>query len=221
MSFCGSCGTNAGQGRFCPSCGAPTASAQPRPSASEMNSGQQPLYGSTPQPAFGSSMQQTPLQRHTPVASKSLGAAITLLVFACLGFIGTYLPFLTFPYNDGSLKGWDSVEVLRDGTEEFSAGPYWIVFGSIAAAICALVILVNMNKSTNSNRVALGTCSLIAGIAVLGAAGATYSALDNVLKYEGDSGSMGIGLWLGIISGLAITILGIVILTSPKSTQVN
>jgi hypothetical protein len=32
---------------------------------------------------------------------------------------------------------------------------------------------------------------------------------------------MGIGLWLGIISGLAITIIGIVILASPKSTQVN
>ena len=221
MSFCGSCGTNAGQGRFCPSCGAPTASAQPRPSASAMNSGQQPLYGSTPQPAFGSTPGQTPLQRHAPPASKSLGAAITLLVFACLGPIGTFLPFLTIPYYDESLKGWDSIEVLRENTEEFSAGPYWIVFGSIVAAICALVILVNMNKGANSNRVALGTCSLIAGLVVLGASGATYTALDNALEYDGISGSIGIGLWLGNISGLAIVILGIVILASPKATQVK
>jgi len=220
MSFCGSCGTNAGQGRFCPSCGAPTASAQPRPSASAMNSGQQPLYGSTPQPAYGSTPGQTPLQRHAPVASKSLGAAITLLVFACLGFIGTYLPFLTFPYSDESLKGWDAPELLRY-YGEFSAGPTWIVLGSIAAAICALVIIVSMNKGANSNRVALGTCSLIAGLVVLGASGATYTALDNALEYEGGSGSIGIGLWLGNISGLAIVILGIVILASPKATQVN
>jgi hypothetical protein len=45
--------------------------------------------------------------------------------------------------------------------------------------------------------------------------------LDNALKYVDESGSMGIGLWLGIISGLAITIIGIIILASPKATQVR
>ena len=220
MSFCGSCGTDAGQSQFCPSCGAPTPSSRPRPTAAEMNSGQQPLSASTTQPAYGSVPWQAPAQPNSAPASKSLGASVTLLVFACLGFIAPFLPFLTSPYSDENLKGWDAPEVLRE-FEEFSTGPTWIVIGSIVAAMCALVIIVNMNKGANSNRVAVGTCSLIAGIAVLGAAGATYSALDNVLKYEGDSGTMGIGLWLGIISGLAITILGIVILTSPKSTQVN
>ena len=219
MSFCGSCGTDAGQGRFCPSCGAPTPSAQPRPTAAEMNSGQQPSYANTRQPA--TPWQAKPLsQSHSAPASKSLGASITLLVFACLGFIGTFLPFLTIPYYDENLKGWDAPEVLRD-YGEFSAGPRWIVIGSIVAAICALVIIVNMNKGANSNRVAVGTCSLIAGLAVLGAGGATYTAFDNILKYEGDSGTMGAGLWLGIISGLAITILGIIILSSPKASQVN
>ena len=217
MSFCGSCGTDAGQGQFCPSCGAPTPSSRPRPTAAEMNSGQQPSYANTRQPA---TPWQAPAQPNSAPASKSLGASVTLLVFACLGFIAPFLPFLTIPYYDENVKGWDAPELLR-WYEEFSTGPTWIVIGSIVAAICALVIIVNMNKGANSNRVAVGTCSLIAGIAVLGAAGATYSALDNVLKYEGDSGTMGIGLWLGIISGLAITILGIVILTSPKSTQVN
>jgi len=220
MSFCGSCGTDAGQGRFCPSCGAPTASSQPRPTASEMNSGQQPLYQSTPQSAYGSAPWQAPAQPNAAPASKSLGASITLLVFSCLGFIGTFLPFLTIPYYGASLKGWDAPDVLRD-YEEFSAGPIWIVIGSIVAAICALVVIGNMNKGANSNRVAVGTCSLIAGLAVLGASGATYTALDKVLQYEGESGTIGIGLWLGIISGLAITILGIVILASPKATQVN
>ena len=220
MSFCGSCGTDAGQSQFCPSCGAPTPSSRPRPTAAEMNSGQQPLSASTTQPAYGSVPWQAPAQPNSAPASKSLGASVTLLVFACLGFIAPFLPFLTIPYYDENVKGWDVPEALRY-YEEFSTGPTWIVIGSIVAALCALVIIVNMNKGANSNRVAVGTCSLIAGIAVLGAAGATYSALDNVLKYEGDSGSMGIGLWLGIISGLAITILGIVILTSPKSTQVN
>ena len=217
MSFCGSCGTDAGQSQFCPSCGAPTPSSRPRPTATEMNSGQQPSYATTRQPA---TPWQAPAQPNSAPASKSLGASVTLLVFACLGFIGPFLPFLTFPFYDESLKGWDAPEVLRD-YEEFSAGPTWIVIGSIVAAVCALVIIVNMNKGANSNRVAVGTCSLIAGIAVLGASGATFTALDNALKYEGESGSIGIGLWLGIISGLAITIIGIVILASPKATQVR
>lgn len=217
MSFCGSCGTDAGQSQFCPSCGAPTPSSRPRPTAAEMNSGQQPSYATTRQPA---TPWQAPAQPNSAPASKSLGASITLLVFACLGFIGTYLPFLSIPYYDENLNGWDAPELL-EYYEEFSAGPTWIVIGSIVAAVCALVIIVNMNKGANSNRVALGTCSLIAGLVVLGASGATFTALDNALKYEGESGSIGIGLWLGIISGLAITILGIVILTSPKSTQVN
>ena len=220
MSFCGSCGTDVGQGQFCPSCGAPTASAPPRPTAAEMNSGQQPLYQSTPQPAYGSAPWQAPAQPNSAPTSKSLGAAITLLVFAALGIIGTFLPFLTIPYYEESLKGWDAPEILRD-YGEFSAGPTWIVLGSIVAAICALVIIVNMNNGTNSNRVALGILSLIAGIAVLGAGGATYSALDNVLIYEDEIGSMGFGLWLGCLSGLAITILGILILALPKATQVK
>ena len=220
MSFCGSCGTDVGQGRFCPSCGAPTASAPPRPTAAEMNSGQQPLYQSTPQPAYGSAPWQAPAQPNSAPTSKSLGVAITLLVFAALGIIGTFLPFLTIPYYEESLKGWDAPEILRD-YDEFSAGPTWIVLGSIVAAICALVIIVNMNNGTNSNRVALGILSLIAGIAVLGAGGATYSALDNILIYEDEIGSMGIGLWLGCLSGLAITILGILILALPKATQVK
>ena len=215
MSFCGSCGTDAGQSQFCPSCGAPTPSSRPRPTATEMNSGQQPSYATTRQPA---TPWQAPAQPNSAPASKSLGASVTLLVFACLGFIGPFLPFLTI--YDESLKGWDLPEVLRD-YEEFSAGPTWIVIGSIVAAVCALVIIVNMNKGANSNQVAVGTCSLIAGIAVLGASGATYTALDNALKNEGESGSIGIGLWLGIISGLAITIIGIVILASPKATQVR
>ena len=219
MSFCGSCGTNAGQGRFCPSCGAPTASAQPRPSASEMNSGQQPLYGSTTQPAYGSTPWPNPPQRHSPPASKSLGAAITLLVFGCLGFLGTWMPYLTG--FDESLSGWGSVEVLRESSDAFSGGAYWIFIVSIGAAFCASVIISNMNKGANSNRVALGTCSLIAGIIVFGAGLATYTALDNELRYYNESASIGIGLSLGIISGLAIVILGIVILASPKATQVN
>lgn len=217
MSFCGSCGTDAGQSQFCPSCGAPTPSSRPRPTATEMNSGQQPSYATTRQPA---TPWQAPAQPNSAPASKSLGASVTLLVFACLGFIGPFLPFLTDPDWDESLKGWDAPEVLRE-LDEFSAGPTWIVIGSIVAAVCALVIIVNMNKGANSNQVAVGTCSLIAGIAVLGASWATFTALDNALKYVDESGSMGIGLWLGIISGLAITIIGIVILASPKSTQVN
>ena len=220
MSFCGSCGTDAGQSQFCPSCGAPTPSSRPRPTAAEMNSGQQPLSASTTQPAYGSVPWQAPAQPNSAPASKSLGASVTLLVFACLGFIAPFLPFLTIEYYDEDLKGWDAPEVLRE-YGEFSAGPTWIVIGSIVAAICALVIIVNMNKGANSNRVAVGTCSLIAGIAVLGAGVMTYTALDNALEYAGESGEMGIGLWLGIISGLAITILGIVILTSPKATQVR
>ena len=174
MSFCGSCGTDVGQGRFCPSCGAPTASAPPRPTAAEMNSGQQPLYQSTPQPAYGSAPWQAPAQPNSAPTSKSLGVAITLLVFAALGIIGTFLPFLTIPYYEESLKGWDAPEILRD-YGEFSAG----------------------------------------------AGGATYSALDNILIYEDEIGSMGIGLWLGCLSGLAITILGILILALPKATQVK
>ena len=223
MSFCGSCGTDAGQSQFCPSCGAPTPSSRPRPTAAEMNSGQQPLSASTTQPAYGSVPWQAPAQPNSAPASKSLGASVTLLVFACLGFIAPFLPFLTDPYSDEKLKGWDAPEVLRE-FEKFSTGPTWIVIGSIVAAICALVIIVNMNKGANSNQVAVGTCSLIAGIAVLGAGVMTYNALDNFVEYlreYGESGDIGIGLWLGIISGVAITILGIVILTSPKATQVR
>ena len=79
MSFCGSCGTDAGQSQFCPSCGAPTPSSRPRPTAAEMNSGQQPSYANTRQPA---TPWQAPAQPNSAPTSKSLGAAITLLVFA-------------------------------------------------------------------------------------------------------------------------------------------
>ena len=219
MSFCGSCGTDAGQGRFCPSCGAATAGSQPRPTASEMNSGQQPLYRSTPQPAYGTAPWQAPVQPNSAPTSKSLGAAITLLVFAIVGAISTWLPYLTDDYGD-SLKGWDS----RDPLEywgEFSAGPIFIIVGTVISAIIALVIITNQNQAKNSNQAACGVFALLSGLAVLGAGGATYTALDTVLKYEEISANQGIGLWLGCLSGLAITILGILILALPKATQVK
>jgi hypothetical protein len=219
MSFCGSCGTDAGQGRFCPSCGAPTANSQPRPTASEMNSGQQPLYRSTPQPAYGSAPWQAPAQPNSAPTSKSLGAAITLLVFSIVGAISTWLPYLTDDYGD-SLKGWDS----RDPLEywgEFSAGPVFIIVGTVVSAIIALVIITNQNQAKNSNRVACGVFTLLSGLAVLGAGGATYIALDTALQNEGITANQGIGLWLGSLSGLAITIIGILILALPKATQVR
>lgn len=219
MSFCGSCGTDAGQGRFCPSCGAPTASAPPRPTASEMNSGQRPLYQSTPQPAYGSAPWQAPAQPNSVPTSKSLGAGITLLVFAIAGAVSTWLPYLTDDYGE-SLKGWDSRDPLKYWGE-FSAGPIWILVGTIISAIIALAIIANQNQGKNSNRSACGVFTLLSGLAILGAGGATYNALDTALQNEGIVANEGIGLWIGCGTGLAIAILGIVILASPKATQVN
>ena len=219
MSFCGSCGTDAGQGRFCPSCGAATAGSQPRPTASEMNSGQQPLYRSTPQPAYGPAPWQAPVQPNSAPTSKSLGTAITLLVFAIVGAISTWLPYLTDDYGD-SLKGWDS----RDPLEywgEFSAGPIFIIVGTVISAIIALVIITNQNQAKNSNQAACGVFTLLSGLVILGAGGATLIALDTALQNEGITANQGIGLWLGCLSGLAITILGILILALPKATQVK
>ena len=188
-----------------------------------MNSGQQPLYASTPQPAYGSAPWQAPAQPKSRPTSKSLGGSIALLVMAIAGFVSTFLPYLTvhdYDYGDYNIKGWDVAKLLKE-YQEFSAGPILILIGSILAAIGALVVIVNMNSGKNSNRVILGIGTIIAGLVVLGSGGATYAALDNILQLEGASGTEAVGLWLGCLAGLTITIRGIVILVSPKATQIK
>ncbi len=118
------------------------------------------------------------------------------------------------------IKGWDSRDPL-EYWREFSAGPIFIIVATVISAIIALVIITNQNQAKNLNQASCGVFTLLSGLAILGAGGATFNALDTALQNEGIAANQGVGLWLGCLSGLAITILGIVILAAPKATQVR
>lgn len=147
---------------------------------------------------------------------KSLGGAVTTLVFAAVGAITPFLPYISDDYN--SINGWDSRKAFSD-YGEFSASPLLVFVGALAALVLAIVIINNQNKSMPTNKTGVGVGILISGIITVGSAGIAYSSWDSILVYEGLVAEQGVGLWLGAVCGLAVTILGIVTLAVPKVTQ--
>ena len=205
--FCPSCGAQAGEGNFCTSCGSQLSGGH-APAAAP--AGFQPPpppapAGWAPAPAYG----QAPFK-------KSLGGAIVLLVFAILGVINPFLPYIS--YYGEAVNGWDSVDAFKY-YGEFSNGPLISLIGSAIALVVALVIIIAQNGGKKSNKAALGVITLVVGLVVLGSAGASFNAWDAILEYEGEAADQGIGLFFAAASGLAQLILGIVILASPRVTQ--
>jgi hypothetical protein len=176
--------------------------APPQPSAGSFGGG----YGAQPAALAGRPFQ------------KSLGGAVTTLVFAAIGAITPFLPYVSDGYD--SYSGWDSREWFSE-FEEFSASPLLVFLGSLAALVLAIVIIANQNKSTPTNKTGVGVGILISGIVAMGSAGLAYSSWDSILVDLGLVAEQGVGLWLGALCGLAVTILGIVTLAVPKVTQGN
>jgi len=139
-------------------------------------------------------------------------------VFAAIGAITPFLPYISDDYD--SLSGWDSREWFSQ-YDEFSGSPILVLLGSLAALVLAIVIIANQNKSTPTNKTGVGVGILISGIVAMVSAGMAYSSWDSILVEEGLFAEQGVGLWLGALCGLAVTILGIVTLTVPKVTQGN
>jgi hypothetical protein len=153
---------------------------------------------------------------------KSLGGAVTLVVFSAIGVISPFLPYITdyYDYYLGkiSFSGWDSRDVFS-AYDEFSGSPVLILLGSLVTLVFGIVVIANQNQSKATNKVAVGVTTLIAGLVTLGAGGMAYNSWDEILIIDGSSANQGIGLWLGVVCGLAATIIGIVALAVPKVTQ--
>lgn len=141
---------------------------------------------------------------------------MTLLVFSAIGVISPFLPYISI--FDESVSGWDSREVFSE-YEEFSASPVLVLLGSMVALVFAIVVVANQNKGQPTSKAGAGTTVLISGLVTLGSGGMAYNSWDEILAYEGLFANQGVGLWLGVICGLAITIIGIVMLAVPKVTQ--
>ena len=153
---------------------------------------------------------------------KSLGASVTLLIFAALGAISPFLTYISgYDYyweETFAFTGWESQDVFSD-YEEFSNGPTFVLLGSLVALGLAIAIIVNQNNSKTVNKTGFGVGTLVSGVIVALSAGISYTAWDTILRDEGSSADQGVGLWLGAVSGVAILIIGIVMLTVPKVTQ--
>jgi hypothetical protein len=147
---------------------------------------------------------------------KSLGGAVTLVVFSALGVLSPFLPYISV--FDESINGWDSREVFSD-YDEFSASPVLILLGSIVTLVLGIVVINNQNQGKATSKAGVGVTTLIAGLVTLGSAGMAYNSWDEILYYEDVLANQGIGLWLGVVCGLAATIIGIVALAVPKVTQ--
>ena len=207
--YCEKCRTRIATGNRCTTCGhinpgGGASSEMPMAPPPQMPAPGQPVYSP------GVVMQAAgPFQ-------KSIGGAVTLLVFSAIGVLSPFLPFVSDDFD--SVNGWDSREIF-DAYDEFSASPILILLGCLAALIFSIVIIANQNQGKPTNKSAAGVTVLIAGVVALGSGGMAYSSWDSILQYEGYVASQGIGLWLSVVCGLAIMIMGIVALASPKFTQ--
>ena len=157
---------------------------------------------------------------------KSVGGAITLLVFAALGAISPFLTYVSFDeyafydeYFDGlTVSGWDSQEVF-DAYGETSSGPTLVLVGSLVVLGLAIAVIVNQNNGKRVNKTGFGVGTLVSGLVVAGSAGISFSAWDSILNQELLVASQGAGLFIGAVSGIAAVVIGIVMLTVPKVTQ--
>jgi len=147
---------------------------------------------------------------------KSLGGAVTLLIFAAIGSISPFLPYVSDVVD--SINGWDSRDIFS-AYEGFSAGPLLVLFGSLVALVVSIVIISNQNAGKRTGKVGTGVLTLVFGLVSLGGAGTAYQAWDSILVYEGEAANQGVGLWLGALSGLAVTVLGIIVLSVSKVTE--
>jgi hypothetical protein len=146
---------------------------------------------------------------------KSLGGSVTLLIFAAVGAVCPFLPYVTSPY--GSVNGWNSIEVFENWNE-FSASPVLVLLSSLLSLGIAIGLVSNQNRGVVTNQIVAGVGTLVSGIVATASAGLAYSSWDSILSLDGSGASIGVGLSLGIICGLAVAIIGIVILTVPKVT---
>lgn len=220
MSFCMSCGAEKGDGRFCPKCGTmesstPFAEApSPTPSQASAQGASQQVWGSSPTASpnngFGAASSAS--------RTKPTGGVITLAVFAALASISPWLAYLSADGESGN--GWDVQDGLKE-FEKFASGAIFILISGLVALGIAIALIARLKQGqtiTDGSRKGLGTATLVAGIVMLLSGGATYNALDEVLQDAGETANQGIGLWLGCAMGLAIAIMGIVILAKPSTT---
>jgi len=220
MSFCMSCGAEKGDGRFCPKCGTMEANTSYSESPSSMQA-PAPTQPSTQQAwGSGASVSAPTGFNATGVsgATKPTGGVITLTVFAALACISPWLAYLSADGDSGN--GWDVQDGLKD-FDKFSSGAILILISGLVALGVATGLIMRLKQGqpiSAGNRKGLGITTLVAGIVMLLSGGATYNALDEVLQEAGEYADQGIGLWLGCVMGLAITIMGIVILSKPSVT---
>jgi hypothetical protein len=152
----------------------------------------------------------------TPFA-KSLGGGITTIVFASLAVISPWMPYLS---SDGtSVSGWTTASEILDYEERFSAGPALVLITGIIALASGITIVTKQNRGQAANRQGLGLAILISGIVMMVSAAVTYNILDELARNEGIFVETGLGLSLGVITGIAILVMGIIVLAKPSVTQ--
>lgn len=213
--YCEKCRTRIATGNRCTTCGhinpgGVASSEVPMAPPPQMPAPGQPVYSPGVVVPSGGTFQ------------KSLGASVTLLIFAALGAISPFLTYISgYDYyweETVAYSGWDSQDVFSN-YDEFSNGPTFVLLGSLVALGLAIAVIVNQNNSKAVNKTGFGVGTLVAGVVVALSAGISYSAWDTILREDGSSADQGIGLWLGAVSGVATLIIGIIMLTVPKVTQ--
>lgn len=195
MAFCTSCGTKVESVGFCGTCGA-AVNAKSTPSPAPVA----PVASST----------------HSETREPATGGAVTLIVFAAVGAVSPWLPWIKDGY-DNSINGWDSQKALGY-LDKFSSGTTI----SLAASVCALVAGLSIysrqrnTSATPMSKTGIGWLILVSGLSSLLGAGATYNGWDEAATDAGETLGEGIGMQFTAISGLAVLIMGIVALSGQN-----
>lgn len=216
MSYCEKCRTRIISGNQCTTCGHVNPG-PPVASSAQATWSQAAVAGS---PGTQSAAGSTSL---APAGfQKSIGGAVTMLVIAIIGFITPWLPYIPgeCDYSGdcySSISGWESREAFSL-YEEFSAGPFLVLFGALVVVGLSIAVLVSQGQGKAINRVAVGVPSIVGGLVAVVGASLSYNAWDSILRYEGAAANQGVGLWLGIIAGLGMVVMGILMLAVAKLT---
>jgi uncharacterized membrane protein HdeD (DUF308 family) len=127
------------------------------------------------------------------------------------------MPYLS---SDGtSVSGWTTASEILDYEERFSAGPALVLITGIIALASGITIVTKQKRGQAANRQGLGLAILISGIVMMVSAAMTYNILDEIARNEGIFVETGLGLSLGILTGIAILVMGIIVLAKPTVTQ--
>ena len=145
-----------------------------------------------------------------------------MLIVAAIGLITPWLAYIpevcNYEYGECySFSGWKSRDVFSQ-YDESGVGPFLVLFGSLIVAGLSIAVLVAQGQKKAIPRVAIGAPSLVGGLISLAGVGISWQAWNSILQYEGVRLDPDIGLWLGIIAGLGMVVMGILMLAIPKLT---